>query len=246
MAKSEMELIAAPAAGGSLETYKIWACDNQIYGPVGVDVLIAWAQENRVQRDTWVYLERAMEWRPARKLPELEDQFPPGEETRFLEHRAVEITGMTMEELRQFNILASLTNHELADLIKFGELCMAMPGDIIIKRNDPGDAVYFLLSGKVRARIQVGGEDKTLSHIPAGQFFGEMAMFTQTTRSADVVAVDESRLLRLTSQSFRSLIAERPSTAAPLLFAISGIMASRIMEDNKRFQREIASGFVWR
>ena len=71
------------------------------------------------------------------------------------------------------------------------------PGELVIKKGDPGDGLFFVLSGSLRARLVVGFEDRTLARIPAGEVFGEMAMFTQSPRSADVVAEEESRMLRL-------------------------------------------------
>jgi len=228
------------------QTYRVWACDNQVYGPVRWPDLVQWAEEGRVLRDTWVYLEATQEWLPAHKIQPLHDYFPPGETTIFLHKQCVEQGGIAPEELRQFAVLSSLSNHELGQLIRLGELVHAQPGEIIIKRGDPGDALFFVLAGSGRARIFVGGEEKTLARITKGEFFGDMAMFTQSPRSADVVAEGETRLLRFGAESFRLLIGQNPAAAAPMLFGIAGSMAHRIMEDNHRFQREVAAEFVWR
>ena len=228
------------------ESYRIWACDNQVYGPVAWAILVQWAEEGRVLRDTWIYLESTQEWRPARKIPTLHDCFPPGETTIFLHRQAAEQGGIAPEELRQFAILNSLSNHELALLVRLGELVHAQPGEIVIKRGDPGDALFFVLAGAMRARIHVGMEERTLATISAGEFFGDMAMFTQSPRSADVIAECETRLLRFGADAFRSLIGQNPAAAAPMLFGIAGTMAHRILDDNERFQREVASEFVWR
>src|SRR6476660_328533 len=94
------------------ETYRLWACDNQIYGPVQWPLLVEWAREGRVQRDSWVYLEGAQEWHMASKIAPLHDCFPPSEETMFL-HRQAAQGGIAPEELRQFAVLSSLSNNEL-------------------------------------------------------------------------------------------------------------------------------------
>ena len=70
------------------ESYRVWACDNQIYGPVAWPVLVQWAEEGRVQRDTWIYLEGTQEWRAAHKIEPLHNCFPPGETTIFLQRQA--------------------------------------------------------------------------------------------------------------------------------------------------------------
>src|SRR5437868_4266966 len=72
------------------ENFRVWACDNQIYGPVEWTVLMNWAQEGRVTRDTWIYLEGTQEWRQAHKIEALHDCFPPGETTMFIHKQALE------------------------------------------------------------------------------------------------------------------------------------------------------------
>jgi len=227
-------------------SYRVWACDNQVYGPISLPVLAQWVQEGRVLRDTWIYLDGVKQWRPSGTIEELHEHFPPGEATAFLQRQSANGGGIDPEELRQFAVLSGLSNRELAQLVRLGELRQHRPGELILRQAEPGDALFFVLSGTVRARLLVGGDDKTLVRIPAGEFLGVMAMFTQSPRSADVVAESATRLLRFTAEAFRLLIAENPAAAAPMLFAIARTMANRILADNQRFQKEVASEFVWR
>ena len=94
------------------EMYRIWACDNQVYGPIEFPLLLEWVREGRVLRDTWVYLESNKEWRSAQRIDPLREEFPPGEETLFLRRQAEEGLGIAPEDLRQFAVLAGLANHE--------------------------------------------------------------------------------------------------------------------------------------
>ncbi len=229
----------------SEESYRVWACDNQVYGPIPLPVLVDWVEDGRVLRNTWVYLDHTKQWRPAGTVEAVQPYFPPGEATAYLQRQASE-GGINPEELRQFAVLSSLSSHDLAQLVLLGELREHGPGEMILRKGDPGDALFFVLGGTVRARLLVGGDDKTLMRIPAGEFLGEMAMFTQSLRSADVVAETPTRLLRFTAEAFRQLIKDNPAAAAPMLFAIARTMANRILADNQRFQQEVASGFVWR
>ena len=163
----------------------------------------------------------------------------------FLQRQATEERGIAPEELRQFPALATLSNSDLAHLLRLGELRHAQPGEVTIKRGDPGDALFFILAGTLRARIFVGLEKKELAEMNAGEIFGDMAMFTQSARSADVVAETETRLLRVSADSFRLLITQSPSAAASMLFGIAGSMAHRILDDDLRlFQREVPPGLM--
>src|SRR5438067_10168132 len=83
------------------ETYRVWACDNQVYGPVTWPVLAQWAAEGRVLRDTWIFLEAGHEWRPAHKIPPLHECFPPGETATLWGQQDAAEGGVAPEELRQ-------------------------------------------------------------------------------------------------------------------------------------------------
>src|SRR6267154_5313598 len=96
------------------ESYRVWAHDNQIYGPVELPVLMQWVQEAIVVKGTWIYLERRHEWRLAENIEPLRAHLPPGEATAFLHQKSFEGNGITPQELRQVDILASLPNPALA------------------------------------------------------------------------------------------------------------------------------------
>jgi len=226
--------------------YRVWACDNQVYGPIPLSILSEWITDARVLRETWLYLEDKMEWRQADRVEELRHTFPDGEETIFLHREAATKRGIDIDELRLFPVFSGLSNRELAHLIKYADLIEVAPGETIMKRKEPGDAIYFLLTGTMRARIHVGREEKVLAKIHPGEFCGEMAMLTQTARSADVLADEPCRCLRFSAEAFRSLIEQKPDAAAPMLYSLSSLMAHRVLQLNQRFQVEVASGFVWR
>jgi CRP-like cAMP-binding protein len=232
--------------GENHELYRVWACDNQVYGPISIPILTEWIRDGRVFRDTWLYVESQRIWCLAAKVEELHGIFPAGEDTMFLEKQSLQPGGIDPYELRCFPVLAGLSQQDLVQLIMLAELVCASQDSFIIRRKEPGDSIYFILSGSVQARILVGAEEKVLSRIPSGQFFGEMSMFTQTVRTADVIAIEATRLLRFSAESFRALMTNSPSAAAPMLYAISTAMAQRIMDTNCKFQTEVASGFVWR
>ncbi|MSU36770.1 MAG: cyclic nucleotide-binding domain-containing protein [Pedosphaera sp.] len=227
-------------------TYRIWACNNQVYGPITLPILIEWVQDARVLRNTWVYSDGAKSWRLAETITALDDQFQPGEATLFLRRQEAECAGVELEELRQFSLFSCLSRHELTQLVRRCELKQYAHGEVVIRQDEPGDALFLVLSGSVRARLMVGGNDKTLVLIPPGEFVGEMAMFTQRPRAADGVAEGQTRLLRFSAEAFRQLIEESPAVAAPLLYSIAGTMADRIMADNQRFKKEVMAEFLWR
>ena len=86
-------------------------------------------------------------------------------------------------------------------------------GDTIVKKGEEGTGCYLVLDGAVEIR----SNGNTLSRLGPGQFFGEMSVVDAQPRSADVVAVEPSRVLVLSAWSFKSLVSERPRIAVKML-----------------------------
>ena len=225
-----------------VESYKLWAVDNMVYGPIELQTLVEWVQEGRVTPQTWVHTASRNCWVRAKDFPSLREHFPDAADTVYIPRYGA----VTAEELRKFPVFARLSLHDLQQFLRFSKLQEFTPSDYVLEKGAPCDAAYFVVSGEVRARLIVGHEEIALGRIAEGEFFGEMGMFIQSTRTADVVAESETRLLKLTAQAFQLMISEIPQLAAPLLYAMAQSMAHRIADDNQKLKREVTSTFLWR
>jgi len=229
------------------ESYKVRASDNLVYGPVSLPTLIEWAKDERVVVGTWIHCQTDNSWHKAENIPTLREALLEARNTEsHLEKSARPPEEIGTDELRQFPRLAGLMDKQLEQVRRFGELRVAPPGSRIIKKGDPGDAFYLMLAGEARVRLIVGMEDKTLFTIRPGQFFGEMALFNDSPRSADVLAVVETRLMRVTQHAFLLFIDEIPELASPILYTLASAMADRLVAANTRYQMDAAAEFIWR
>lgn len=93
---------------------------------------------------------------------------------------------------------------------------------VILFEDDPGDALYVVLSGQVKV-VLIGedGREVILSILRDGDFFGEMSLIDDQPRSAHVIATEDSNLLVLRRDDFRRSIEESPRIALGLLRALS-------------------------
>jgi len=205
----------------------IWGVDDSPYGPVELPTLVSWIKDARVLADTWVFTRRDSQWQRAEDISELKMFF--GKKFERSEGKP-----LTPGSLRRIKILADLNDAQLSHLSDFLELQQVPQWTVVVRQGDPGDAMYFVLEGELRARVVVSDRETTLSTFGAGDFFGDMALFDHGPRSADVLANVDSTLLRLSSVSFGRLAKEAPSLATPFLQATSRTLASRIRADNKR------------
>ena len=79
-------------------------------------------------------------------------------------------------------------------------------GDIIIKQGEVGDSFYIIRTGSVRITVIDGEEEKEVAKKAEGEFFGEKALLTSDTRSANVYAVGDIVCYTLDRNSFTNLI----------------------------------------
>ncbi len=89
-------------------------------------------------------------------------------------------------------------------LKKFGRSFPA--GTVLFREGDEGSDMYIIQSGLVRITRRVGGQEVELAVLPAGEFFGEMAIVNNRPRSATATTVEESVLLVIDGQTFEAMI----------------------------------------
>lgn len=109
-------------------------------------------------------------------------------------------------------IFSSLDKKRLNSIAKASTKRVFKEGETIAKQGDSAVAFYLILTGAVEVRRG----KKVLSKLGRGQFFGEMALFDEQPRSADVVAVEETTCLLLTSWAFEGLLADHREVAKSL------------------------------
>ncbi|HWD94161.1 MAG TPA: cyclic nucleotide-binding domain-containing protein [Verrucomicrobiae bacterium] len=211
--------------------YFIWGIDDSPYGPVELPTLINWVKDERVLAHTWVYSRRDSAWQKAADITELKMFF--GKKFTRLDDSPV----VTPGALRRIKILAELNDAQLSHLSDFMELQQIQQWNTVVRQGEPGDAMYLILEGELRARIMVGDRESVLATFGPGDFFGDMALFDHGPRSADIIANVESTLLKISSIAFARLAKEAPALATPFLQATSRTLASRIRADNKRLDR---------
>jgi CRP/FNR family transcriptional regulator, cyclic AMP receptor protein len=219
--------------------YGIWAADNIVYGPVELPTLLGWIQDERVTADTWVFEFARDRWRKADQISELQLSLRKrsGATTKTLPAGAA---GITTGMLRRIKSLAEFSDEQLERLLDFMEPRTVRQFTQIVKQGEMDDGMYLVLEGELRVRLMISGQETILAALGAGDCFGEIALFDEGPRSADVIANCDSVLLKVGSAAFERLRVQAPELAAPMLFAISRTLAARIRADNKRIKDSVA------
>lgn len=133
--------------------------------------------------------------------------------------------------LRQVPMFADLSPEDLEELAGAVLEHHLLPGAVLCKEGDAGDAVFLIVKGEVK--VTTGGGDRPerlLSELGAGACLGEMAVFDAAPRSATVTVTAPTRVLVLPGAEFKQLLAERGDMAqaiiAELVRRMRGMMAA--------------------
>ncbi len=86
---------------------------------------------------------------------------------------------------------------DLISVLDAVEITRVQPGSKIITQGEPGRAFFVLARGKVRVtRTNQKGESIQLAMLQSGSIFGEMALLSDSPRSASVIADTDCDLLK--------------------------------------------------
>jgi hypothetical protein len=222
------------------ELFRVWDKDNTVYGPIGLSTLIQWIHEARVLPETFIQTESRKRWHRAADLAPLQKHLASKQKRVPSLAHFDRLAAFDPDELRQFTCFSDLADEELEQFAALGDCFEVVPGKLIVKEGDSGDAIYFVLSGALRVRLLVGIEkyEEVLCKVSDGEFFGEVGLFLQNVQPADVVAETDARLLRMSSNAFRLMVKQMPEVAAPILFALAATMAGRMTAGNQQFAWE--------
>src|SRR5437588_3493857 len=212
----------------------VWGADQTAYGPVELPTLVSWVKDERVTADTWVYVVKNGVWQKAADLPELHIFFRSKSNGTVTANNGT-VRGLDPKALRRVKIFASMTDEQLERFAQFMEVERVPQWATIVRQGDPGDTMYFILDGELRVRINVGGRETILATLGVGEFFGDISLVDNGPRSADVVANQESTLVKISSRALDEVAKEAPELATPFLRAIGKTLTARIRADNKRY-----------
>ncbi|MBV9463615.1 MAG: cyclic nucleotide-binding domain-containing protein, partial [Verrucomicrobiae bacterium] len=109
----------------------------------------------------------------------------------------------------------------------------------VVRKGEHGDAMFLVLGGEARVVDKIDGKDQTLQTLEVGNFFGEISLFDQGPRTADVVTNKDSTFLKISKAALQRLLAEQPDVAAAFLMALVRLMGGRLRAANKSFAESL-------
>lgn len=138
---------------------------------------------------------------------------------------------VSAELFRQVPLFAGLEDEDLESLISVATRRKYPKEGVIFFENDLGDALFMILSGRVKVTIlSDDGREIILAMLSDGDFFGEMSLLDNEPRSATAIAMQETEMVVLHQRDFLSIVEKRPRVAINLL----SVLSSRLRKANQQ------------
>ena len=123
----------------------------------------------------------------------------------------------TVEQLQHVPLFADLDQRELRSLASSFQERVFEAGSTVVDEGSGGVGFFIIDEGD--ATVTVGGEER--AKLGPGQYFGELALIDEGTRTATITADTDLKCYGLTSWEFRPLVETNSQIAWKLLQALA-------------------------
>jgi len=109
--------------------------------------------------------------------------------------------------LTQSPVFADLTAEEVQAVVARLRPQRFRAGQTIVRQGDAGDSFYLVARGRVAVVVEGAEGPQELAELVEGDYFGEIALLRETTRTATCLARTEVETLALAREDFAGLLA---------------------------------------
>ena len=130
----------------------------------------------------------------------------------------------------EVSIFHGMEPQEVARLVEMSPVIHCAPGDRIVGQDLAERSVFVVLEGAV----EIIRDGKLVTLMTRGSVFGEIAFLLGIDRTADVVAVGETKVISLRERALNELIASESKLAARFLLNLARIACLKLVENDRR------------
>lgn len=126
-------------------------------------------------------------------------------------------------------LFSALSQRELAQLLSAVRIEEVSTGHEIVRQGDPGNEAFVVARGRLKVVRREGGDETLLAQLGLGSIFGEMALISESPRSASVIALEPAQLLVLARDELERAAEDAPELSAELLAFCRGRMHANLV-----------------
>jgi small-conductance mechanosensitive channel len=136
----------------------------------------------------------------------------------------------TRDRLSKVDVLSPLSDDARAILAGAAKVRFYSRGETIIRYGSAGESMSVVHEGTVSVRL---ADDSEVAQLGPGSVFGEMALLTGETRTANVVALTDVTTIEITREALHPIMQNHPPLAAAI--------TARVMERRQRLNEILSA-----
>lgn len=133
--------------------------------------------------------------------------------------------------------LARFDDDDVATLLEHSEVRRVRAGQTLIRVGDTDTSIFVVTDGTLEARLPRRRRPLRLSTLTTGSVVGELSFFDGKPRSAEVVALTDAEVVRLSPEGFDALSAAHPALGRRILLDLARVLAGRLRATNESVSR---------
>ena len=126
-----------------------------------------------------------------------------------------------VELIKRAPLFWNCSKRELQQIAQIADEIDLREGKEMTRQGDRGREFFVLLEGDA----DVIKDGRSINRLGSGDFFGEIALVSDTPRTATVTATSPVRALVITDRSFRRLMEDQPEIQGKVLAALAARLA---------------------
>ena len=148
-------------------------------------------------------------------------------------HRTDEEESETALALRHVPVFADLSKREIRAVEKIVHSRDYKPGETVFQQGDPGLGMYIVITGQIQIVNNADPENPVVySELNDGDFFGDLALVDDSSRSASAIANADTRLVAFFSPELKNIITRFPGLGNKILMNLAKVIAQRLRKTN--------------
>lgn len=141
--------------------------------------------------------------------------------------------------LREISIFGGLEQMQLTTFVQLLTINEYKKGDIVFQEDEPATAIYIIASGKVKISACMDSYQYTVAEFVIGDCFGETSMIGIQRHSATATAMEDTKLIILSSSALNKLSHIDLKVFSMLVLNIARESCRRLYDNNQKLRARI-------
>jgi len=153
---------------------------------------------------------------------------------------------MPIERIKECFLFYQYSNAEIEEILRLAREQTFTPNEKIIEKSKMNEHLWILIEGKVVVRERTAnGLDMNLHLMMPGELFGEYSFVDSVQASADVVALELTRVIRFSFHDLAAFFSRYPTCELKTFKQLARLMSRRLRNANRELKKSFMASMTW-